>query len=494
LPGVGANSAAAMAAIQPVVSKVTTNELDFVQATATRDLMKLDGGPLGLALGVSYVYQDLNGNNYGEACTLATIAGPNCMYAVGDQSVTAVYGELNAPVTKTLELNAAIRYDYYDTYGGTWTPKVGAKWTPIKELAVRGTWGQGFRAPYMTENGDAAFRFGFNTSRDPILCPVSNPDGSPDQTSPQNVPQFCNFSAAYVQGTTKDLEPEESDNWTVGLVGQPTPDWSITVDYYSISVKNQIISNSSLATYDSDNSAVRGIPQLVTYGDGSQGISPVGTIVYYAAGYVNAQKTTTTGLDLGTNYSFKLPDASRLTLGAQWSHIFTYDMEVNGTKYKLAGTHGPSDVSGNTGNPKDRLQLTGQWAKGPFTATLMGNMVGSYDMTDPKSGAFTCEDGMSFWNSQRWGFTNPTGYPQDLCDIDAFWYWNLNVQWQYNKQTMFSLSVINLFNQDAPVDAGAYAGTGVNRTSNQTGIPLNPSLHSVGAVGTSFLLGVTYNF
>ncbi len=46
------------------------------------------------------------------------------------RATTAFYAELNAPVLKRLELNGAIRYDYYDTYGGQWTPKIGAKWTP----------------------------------------------------------------------------------------------------------------------------------------------------------------------------------------------------------------------------------------------------------------------------------------------------------------------------------------------------------------------------
>ncbi len=45
-----------------------------------------------------------------------------------------------------------------------------------------------------------------------------------------------------------------------------------------------------------------------------------------ACRYVNAQTTKTTGLDLGTVYTFKLEDANRIKLGAQWSHIFNYDL------------------------------------------------------------------------------------------------------------------------------------------------------------------------
>ena len=61
----------------------------------------------------------------------------------------------------------------------------------------------------------------------------------------------------------------------------------------------------------------------------------------------------------------------------QWSHIFDYEITANNVSASVVGTHGPSVVSGNTGTPRDRVQLTGQWAKGPFTATLIGNYLSS---------------------------------------------------------------------------------------------------------------------
>ena len=78
------------------------NEYDFIQATISRDLMKLEGGPLGLALGASYYYQKLNADN-SAPCKDGSVAGLNCFYAIGDQANTAVYAEINAPVLKSLE-------------------------------------------------------------------------------------------------------------------------------------------------------------------------------------------------------------------------------------------------------------------------------------------------------------------------------------------------------------------------------------------------------
>ena len=246
-----------MAEIAPKQKKKPTNEYDFIEGRVTRDLMKLDGGALGVALGGSYYYQDLQADNYAD-CKVGSVAGLNCFYGVGTEKNTAFYAEVNAPVLKTLELGGAVRYDHYASYGGQWTPKLSAKWTPMKEVAVRGTWGKGFRAPSILENGEAGAAFSAQGGRDPLNCPVSNPDGTPNTSSPQNVTFYCSFSPTFLQSTTKDLDPEKSDNWTLGMVLEPIQGWSTTFDYYSIKLKNQIVPASSLSTFDPFANPVRG--------------------------------------------------------------------------------------------------------------------------------------------------------------------------------------------------------------------------------------------
>ena len=91
------------------------------------------------------------------------------------------YVELAAPVLKNLEIDAALRYDHYNApNANTWNPKVGVKWTPMQELALRGTAGTGFRAPYITGRRAMDRRappatvpapFNLTGIRDPLLCP-----------------------------------------------------------------------------------------------------------------------------------------------------------------------------------------------------------------------------------------------------------------------------------------------------------------------------------
>jgi outer membrane receptor protein involved in Fe transport len=96
----------------------------------------------------------------------------------------------------------------------------------------------------------------------------------------------------------------------------------------------------------------------------------------------------------------------------------------------------------------------------------------------------------AYGNPFRW----PSGgVPDQYCRVDSFWYWNLNLSYDINKELQLRLAVTNLFNQQAPVDVGGYAGTGDNRNSSRYA-PYNPSLHWAGVAGAAWLLGITYNF
>ena len=177
----GGNTAAQDSFVNPTVNQTIWNSLSFVQASGSRDLMQLDGGPLTLAIGAGDVYRNLNAPNPGVGQDgTVSIPGPTT-YAVGSQNNAFAYVELAAPVTKNLELDAALRYDYYNApNNNTWNPKVGAKWTATQWLALRGTAGTGFRAPFITESGNAGAAFNLANIRDNLNCPASLPNGQPD--------------------------------------------------------------------------------------------------------------------------------------------------------------------------------------------------------------------------------------------------------------------------------------------------------------------------
>lgn len=475
----GGNSAATIAAFSPRFSGEQTNELSFLEARASRELMPMAGGELTFSAGGSYIRKNLNSPD--SAMAQSGLIGATTAYALGRQTNTAAFLELYAPVLKNLEIDAAVRLDHYDTYGNSSTPKVGFKYAPTEVVTLRGTYSTGFRAPSAAENGTAGSSFFFRNISDPILCA----DGLP--TTAGNVVGACKFQPAYVQVTTKDIQPEKSKSATFGLIVEPVKGWSSTLDYYNIEIKNLIVTASGLPGFQP--SYVRGVPQPQTISDGAGGTyiatPATGPILYATSGYVNANSVNTSGIELGTSYRFKLGEYGSLKTDLEWTHTLSYKMVIGGVAYELAGTHGPTIYSGDTGNPKDRAQVTFGYDKGPFNVTTVFNWISSFNVTDPSTGPGandTCEN--SLQNSNV-AFANTT-YPTQYCKIKSFLTTNLTASYQLGKNWTVRGSVSNLFNQSPPLDMQTYGSSG--------GSTYNPALHQAGAVGRFFNVGANYKF
>jgi iron complex outermembrane receptor protein len=477
----GGNSAALLSQVSPRFTGDQSDELQFGEARGSRELMQLQGGGLSVAGGASYIYKRL----YAPAAypiASGQIAG-NTAYAMGQQSNAAAYVEVVAPVLKSLEFDLSGRYDHFNTYGNSTTPKLGFKFTPSQIIGVRGTYARGFRAPGPAENGTAGSTFSYNQVNDPILCPGGK------TTAAGVVPAYCLFSPAYVQSTTRDLQPEKSKSYTLGLILEPVKGWSSTLDLYQIEVRNQIVTAASLPGYVPN--FVRGTPVPQIFSDGNGGTytatPSVGPIIYGTSGYVNAGSTKTSGFDLETQYKWRMGDMGTLKTELTWTHLMSYTVtDSEGNRFQVAGTHGPTIISGDTGNPKDRAQLVVSYDKGPFNLATTVNWVGSFSVLDPSSGYNDCQTALQNSNSYFAG-----DYPEKYCSVHPFTSVDLTATWKLTPSLTLHGTVLNLFNRQPPVDAQTYGGSSIATGSN---VPYNPSLHQAGAVGRFFNVGLSYHF
>jgi len=167
-------------------------------------------------------------------------------------SVDEGYAELLVPWAASFSTDFAIRRSQYSTFGGATTGKAGFRWQPIEDLVLRGTWSQGFRAPNLGELYGLT-QFGA-TLTDP--CGTT---GSPGPAGPQYVAGCAaqgvptTFEQANTQITTftggnPDLQPEKSDNYSLGGVWSPgwgeSLAWSSKLDfevnYFHYKVKDAI--------------------------------------------------------------------------------------------------------------------------------------------------------------------------------------------------------------------------------------------------------------
>jgi iron complex outermembrane receptor protein len=439
--------------ISPTLRFDTVSENTQVDFKASRDLMKLEGGQMAIALGAEFRREELDNPGENEVF-LGQIMGLGYSSAHASRNVTAVYGELFAPVLRNLELTAALRYDHYSDYGSNWAPKVGVKYTPIQQLVLRGTYSTGFRAPGPYESGNSATN-GFTSVVDPVRCPIT---GSPADCGSGTVGSIAIGNP--------QLSAEKSNSWTVGLVWEPAPGLSGTLDYWNIETKDvisgadpQLVVNSPAAFPSAfilrdPTTALAGIPNS-------------GTLLAVASPFLNSFKQATDGIDVSARYRIDAKSWGVFTPAFEWTHIFHFTRDFgDGTKYEYAGTHGPTSLSSSAGIPKDKWNLALAWERGPWNVTGVVRYVGPMDTIEAEE----------LPDCLQPDFGN--------CTVASFTTLDLSASYKGFKNWEIFGSVINVFNRIAPFDVQAAYG-GYNYNYNYAG---------TGATGTQFNLGVRYTF
>jgi iron complex outermembrane receptor protein len=473
----GPNSSAVDNFIAPVLSASDSSKLAFFQINASHDLFALPGGTAQVAVGADYVHRTQNAQAPAEVAA-GLIDSFSNNFTIGTQNVASVHAEVNAPILKSLEADAAVRYDHYNLSGGKASPELGFKWTPTQQFALRGTVAKGFRAPGPAENGTAGQTFFTGSTNDSILCP--------DPTKPDAVgtfPSQCSVSLGTVQSTTKTLKPETSTSYTLGLVLEPIKDFSATLDFYSIKIKNQIVPDST--TTEVRGSNFTPIPQVQADGSTALVAPPVAPIAYLAAGYVNANSTSTSGIDVdfAARQRFEGIGEWKSDLMVTW--MASYDETIDGVKYHLAGTHGPLIVGGDTGSPRTRIKWANTLTHGPVSVTGTLSFISGYSLLDPSVGVTDCLSALQVGSAAAAYSDAATVPPGVSCKVGTFTTFDLEGRWDVDKHWTISGSVLNLFNHGAPLDWATYGGGAA---------PYNPSLHQQGAIGRFTTVGASYTF
>ena len=478
----GGNSAAVMATISPSFSNALTSDLNYIDLTGSRELMNLGAGPLALAAGVHWHKRSQN-SPAPDLTAIGQVASTRA-FVIGSETNTAAFAELQATPVKGVEAHLSGRYDHYDTYGNSFTPAATLKWEPIKEFAVRGTFARGFRAPNPAEVGNAGSIFTFNRINDPILC------ANVSKTTANNVPGACAIAPVYVQTTSPGLSPEKSKSFTFGIITEPVKGLTGTLDYYNIKINNQIVTQAGNdPTYSPVFVRAPATPTDIATGVGTGtavGTPAVGPIQYAASPYINAGSTKTTGIEADIGYRWRLAgDLGTLRANLSAAHTFSYITEVGGTTFQLAGTQGPSAVSGATGSPKDRAQFSLDYTHGPLDVTASVNYTSDFSTLDPSVGGTSCDSTATDVGGRNYfdGLVQPAYY----CRVASFTVTNLNLQYKLSENLTLKGSILNLFDRQPPYDVATYGNSG-NQTS------YNASLHQAGAVGRFYSLGLNYVF
>lgn len=236
------------------------------------------GEPAAYALGPGAAFGYPGGSN-GFFGTDPTQAGSFSRHSA------AAYVDVDAQITRALEIDVAGRFDDYSDAGSAWTGKIAARYELTRGLALRGALSTGFRAP---TPGQANLT---NTGQQP------SPDGRSIITR-GTIPSIN--PVAVLRGGTA-LEPERSVNISGGVAYALSPRANLTLDYYTIRVRDRLglSANYTLTPLERANLIASGVTL-------AQGLD---TFNFYVNGFV----TRTQGVD--AILSYRVPLAAETVIG-----------------------------------------------------------------------------------------------------------------------------------------------------------------------------------
>jgi len=446
----GLNSAALYNALSPEIGNDANAKTTQIDLKVSREVGKLEGGPIGVAFGVEARRESINleptsGTDRGN------IIGLGYSAYEGSRTVIAAFAEGNFPVTKRIELSAALRADRYSDAGTSVTPKLGVKWRPMDTLALRGTYAQAFRAPSSAENGVGGLA-AFTTAADPARCAITAGTAGCDAAQ-----------VSIITSPNPNLEPEKATSLTLGAVWDISPKTSFTMDLWQIKRKEEINQETSSAAIAAGH-VVRDAGGALAGFPGDPG--PINSVL---TNYINSNQSTIRGIDLDVKHRMDLTGGKgRVTLGLTWTRLLKWErVEPDGTTLNFAGTHGNCDVTNCIGTPKDRINMSAAWDVGRWRVAGVVNYRGKLD------NKFAKED------------TECASHLADgseACTVGSFTTLDVTARYKLNDKTEIFGGIRNLLDKKPPLDQTTYGAVSYN--------PLDYS----GAVGRFYSIGVRHTF
>jgi iron complex outermembrane recepter protein len=395
-----------------------------IDGKISKALTTLAGGDLALALGAETRRENsvftpsalLTSNNIaGDRDSVNAPGASSTDLKPTDDSrqVTSLFAEINAPITKQLELQFALRHDRYSDVGSTTNPKFGVRWQPEKSFLMRASAGSGFRAPSLYELY-GPITFGTTSS---VLT-------DPDCVKGGDTIDFCTTQWPVERRSNPNLRPEKSQQFSFGAVLEATKNLSFSVDYWNIR-KTDVISTLGEQVIVGNPTAYNG-----TYIQRDS----AGAITNIILKKENQGALNTSGLDLGADFRTQVDGAGRFSVSLNGTLVLNYDRQF-----------GPLEPTrSNVGQflndqvvQKWRHRLTFGWDQGPFSVTLANQYSSGY--TDQ--------------NTTYDPVTNKLLAPRE---VEAYSLWDITGSYAVNKQLKVRAGLLNVLNTAPPFSNQAY--------------------------------------
>lgn len=318
-----------------------------------------------------------------------------------DRANMASYVDVEITTAMDVTVGGALRWEDFDGFGSTVNFKLAARLPVSDTFALRSSYGTGFRAP------------------------------TPGQSNARNVSTVVNaatnaFEERGTIGSThpvamalggRELQPEESDNFTLGAIIEAANGVTVTIDYFSIGITDRIALSGLTPVTDQIKQSLiaQGVPEASEF-----------TSVRY---FTNDFDTATKGVDIvatqswfaanGTNevlFSFNRTETevenwragSTIVAG---DTIDNLERGAPGTRYGLTYRH-TKEVWDLT----VRYNFYGEWYDDHSAATFDGyapiDVLGTYDFSENLMISVGIENILDTYPDETINFGNGRLYPR----------------------------------------------------------------------------------
>ncbi|MEM6539352.1 MAG: TonB-dependent receptor, partial [Pseudomonadota bacterium] len=419
------------------------SDLWSADIVASGPIFSLPAGDVSVAVGTHFRTEDFT-SEVVQSVTFNREADRDVYAVFGEILVPLVAPEQKIPGIHRLEVNLSGRMEDYSDFGSASDPKVGVLWAPMEPLRFRGTYNTSFKPPSLgrvgaSDLGAAVISTGFVN----FLLGQTAPD-----------PSIANVVLLSASGTDKNLDPETSTAYTLGVDynqawGKHDLSWSAT--YFDIEFEGRLgtppipgnvspllVPNlaftmpeafppGSVIFFPTDEERAEIVNSLdfvnALFGDDPNDAE----IISLALVTTNLAKSQVSGLDFSLAYGRQL-DAGRLSFGIDGTYLEEFSRQAASTTPNI-------DQLNTLFNPVD-LKLRGRvgFSREGLSTNLFLNYVNDYRSDST---------------------TNAT-------DIDSWTTLDLNIAYDtseevgsgFLKDTIFRLSVVNMFDENPPSAPG----------------------------------------
>ncbi len=405
-------------------TQVETGLLTFDAVFSGASGVQAGGGEVGWAAGVQIRKENykvspfpisdlaLNPGPDGNG-PFSFLAGTNA--ADEDQTIYALFGELQIPLYDNIDIQVAMRYeDYGGDIGSTFDPKFAAKWQLTDMFALRGSAQTSFRGPSLNQL-------------------------SGQYTTLQFIAPTSAFKAVDTFGAS-DLKPESAFSFNIGGIFEKD-NFFASIDYYNFDFSDPIIVedhnpivDAAIAALGTATTDDDGILNRITFNDPTAPSAT--TISRIRTNITNGPDIKTSGVDVRVENAWDV-GSGLFSVGMDATYVIEYDVDDFQIEDRT--------IAGG--------DYVGQFNRSNFTRSMpqwKANFFANYNFDAPwgNNNLRAVVRHVDSYTDERGDITPLNNRDDSTIDsqttLDLFYFTELPHEFE------LGLSVVNVFDEDAP--------------------------------------------